>query len=141
MLYAIEKRSFRSIRDCSRVAPVRVAILAASLALAAGCRLYDNCPQSSREALDITIVDSISGLPMANGSTVTISDGSSQQTIAIPATPLTTTIASASDRPGTYNIVVQRAGYRDWTRNGVQVQSDGCLPVTVAVTARLMPQR
>jgi len=136
---SIEKYSFRPAKG-ARLAHVITAVLTASLGLVAACRLYDPCPQSSRAALAITIVDSVTGLPVASGASVVVSDGSFQQTIAIPESPSTTTVGAAEDRPGSYSIVVTRPGYRDWTRSGVDVQSDGCLPVTVAVTARLVPQ-
>ena len=101
--------------------------------------MNDSCPQVSRDGLALTIVDSVSGLPVANGATVVVTDGNFQQTITIPATPSAATVAAAPDRPGTYSIVVRRAGYHNWTRSGIEVRSDGCLPETIAVTARLVP--
>ncbi len=46
----------------------------------------------------------------------------------------------AFERPGTYDVSIQAAGYRPWTKTGVQVGADECHVQTVTLTAALQRQ-
>ncbi len=45
----------------------------------------------------------------------------------------------AHERPGTYTVTVDKTGYTQWRRTGVEVTADGCHVRTVELIARLQP--
>jgi hypothetical protein len=47
------------------------------------------------------------------------------------------TVGLAEERAGTYEVSVERTGYRSWHRAGVRVTADECHVRTVSLTARL----
>lgn len=105
---------------------------------AVSCRWYPDCPSASRPGLQITVVDSATGARATPGSTLAVEDGSYSEMITVPADDPRETIAAASGRAGTYSVTIQNQNYLPWSKRDVVVTSDGCLPNTVSLTAKLV---
>ena len=70
------------------------------------------------------------------GVVITLKDGPYTETIK----PLDSHFASgASERPGTYEITVEKAGYKTFQKSGVVVEKDQCHVITVNVPVQLEP--
>jgi hypothetical protein len=88
-------------------------------------------------AISVTVRDSVSGRALADGATGTLRNGEATGAL-FHRDSLRLT---GGGTVGTYDVTIERAGYRTWTRTGVQVnQSLACGgPVTVELTAPLQP--
>ena len=98
------------------------------------------CSADLRYALSISVHDSATGAPTASGTVISAAlQGSTPQVVDVPsdarfdAEPIV-----IGTSPGTFDVVVRKANYRDWTRTIVVKSSDGgCHPDQVSVDARL----
>ena len=89
-------------------------------------------------ALYVNVRDSASGRPLAVGTSGTADAPGIHDTLTtMPGDSLT--LYSAHNAPGTYQVVLQRAGYRTWAAAGVSVVWGKCGGGNVAVSARLQP--
>lgn len=96
-----------------------------------------NCTDEARPGLVVTVRDSVT--------TATLSGA---QVVARTATTADTSrgdlpngaYALAYETPGTYEVTVEKAGYRLWMRGNVRVTRDECHVKTVSLTALLQPQ-
>jgi hypothetical protein len=93
------------------------------------------CTSDFRNGIAVTVRDSVTGAPTDAGTMVLAVDGAFRDS---------TDVSFGSglyrlvgERPGTYQLIVRHAGYRDWTRSGVQVTSNACHVNTTALTALL----
>ena len=101
------------------------------------------CTDDFRHGLSVTVVDSVTSAPPA--SAVLIARSGAFVDSVGPATPHPVVqngppvllLFSAGERAGTYDLTVRAPGYRDWTRNGVNVTEDECHVRLTEVTARL----
>jgi hypothetical protein len=101
------------------------------------------CTDDFRFGLNVTVVDSVTGTPPASAVLIA-RDGAFVDSVG-PATPHQLVLngppvlllSTAGERPGTYDLTVRAAGYRDWARAGVAVTADECHVKQVAFTARL----
>lgn len=92
------------------------------------------CDLSYHYGLSITVQDSVTSQSLVgDGTTITVRDGSYLDLVQ----QVGEVYQAAGERPGTYSIEVQRAGYRDWTRANVRLRDEGCHVERVTVTARL----
>ena len=95
------------------------------------------CVPELSHALDITVIDSITGAVVPQA-TIVVTDGTGWYDSADVVMPKE---FFAGHSPGTYTIVTRAAGYASWTQSvQVPVASDvnGCVvPATVFVRARL----
>ena len=124
----------------------RLAPFCAAAFVLAGCGpiLDDHlCTADYRYGLTVAVVDSVTGVPPA--SAVLIARSGAFVDSVGPATPHPVVqngppvllLFSAGERAGTYDLTVRAPGYRDWTRNGVNVTEDECHVRLTKVTARL----
>jgi hypothetical protein len=93
------------------------------------------CPDILRPSVAVTVTDSATNLSTITGSKLKITSGayadSMSANIAFPQ-------LFAGDRPGTFDVLVTKQDFGDWTRPGIVVQSDRCGQAeTVELTARL----
>lgn len=114
-------------------------ILALAISISsAGCRSTTTvCSARSKDAIRLTVVDSLSSSAPTSPSTVVATNGSYTETVT--STDAANNVYSIGDaRSGTFSLVVKTLGYADWSMSGVEVTADECgLPYTVRLTARL----
>ncbi len=123
------------------------AVLVAAVAgVVAGCRdvTADDasgvvCTLEARPGLLVTVRDSVTGAAVSDAQ-VGARRGAAADTARGGAVRSDGALyALAHERPGTYAVRVERAGYRVWERAGVEVSADRCHVRTVALTALLQP--
>jgi hypothetical protein len=112
---------------------------------AAGCRAVfgggdDVCLTYAAPAITVEILDSASRTPVVGAGTLVIArEGAYADSVRTgPGDPATTPRpALAHERAGTYEVTVERDGFRPWRRAGVRVTRDECHVRTVALIALL----
>ena len=102
------------------------------------------CTQEIRPAVDVRVVDSVSGAPLSGSTSLILQDGTFRDSMTTPASATTNYLRGTSishERAGTYVVRVRRSGYATWERANVQVQvtADNCHVQTVQFEARLQP--
>jgi hypothetical protein len=87
--------------------------------------------------------DSVTDEPAAADARLIVRDGSYADTSDQLPAPYTDPLVlrAAGERGGWYDVSVEKTGYRDWMRNPVRVNEDGCHVRTVQLQARLQPER
>lgn len=98
---------------------------------------------SDSPALIVLVRDSISGAFAGGGVTVTATSAAYSFT-ATTAPGIDAVPRTVPGGPGTYTLTARKTGYRDWTKNGIQVAAEGTGPCaanakTVEVTVLLAP--
>lgn len=94
------------------------------------------CTTIAVQAITLTVVDGVSGQRVCDA-TVTAVDGSFSQVLpAFPGSAPDCTYSGPTERAGTYELRVSRAGYQPATERNVRVTADEChvIPVRVTVT-------
>lgn len=91
-------------------------------------------------ALVVEVTDSLTGAARAHQATGWAVGGRTT----IPVVQLPEDVVDASRLygnvgPGTYTVLVARAGYAPWGVSGVRVEDGGCMPRPVTLQARLQP--
>jgi hypothetical protein len=116
---------------------VRVAALAFAATLSScGTLLAPGaCTDEARPGITVDIRDSVSGSFVGSGARAIAAEGSYADTAFAPASAFPHHLVF--ERPGTYTVTVEQAGYQLWTRNGISVTAGDCHVRTVAVVARL----
>jgi hypothetical protein len=87
--------------------------------------------------LQVTVQDSVTGANVTPGSTLVLRSGV-YLADSVTAPPAVTSMHVGGNW-GTFSLTVRQTGYQSWTKTGIEVEKDGCVPRTVAVTARLKP--
>jgi hypothetical protein len=109
-----------------------------------GSAVFDGpCTADYRYGLTVTVIDSVTGSPpasavlLARSGAYADSVGPAAPQLSYENGPSVLRLSTAGERPGTYELTVRAAGYRDWTLTRVKVTGDECHVRPVAVTARL----
>jgi hypothetical protein len=99
--------------------------------------LYDgDCTLEARSGLIVTVRDSVTGALVPNASVV-----ARNATITDTARDVSTGVYSlAYEMAGVFEVVVERTGYRPWSRANVRIRQGRCHVETVSLTALLQPQ-
>jgi hypothetical protein len=120
-----------------RYAPMIAVLAAAALSACNGDSPGVNaCPDIIRPMMLIAVQNAGTGQSAAEGASGSISEGAfSSPLVPYDAGRLT---PQATGRPGTYTVLVQKPGFQDWTRTGVQVDADECGAKTVHLEAFLV---
>ena len=117
-----------------------------AVGVAAGCNLAGiDCPALAAPAILLEVREQGTGFPAAHDARGVVRDGSYQDSLRVvgwegtpaPATELR--LAAAFDRPGTYDITLEKPGYQTWLRAGVEVGSGRCGTEQVQLAAILVP--
>ncbi len=113
--------------------PSRLIALEVAVACMTGCQLFPTdrvCTQEARTSLTVNVIDSQSGARLDSGSTVIVVGGTVHDSVTATAqgNPFMATAwwDEARVPAGTYSVFVRRAGYADWTRNGVVIKAGEC---------------
>jgi hypothetical protein len=86
----------------------------------------------------VEVRDLLTNDPIASGAVGTLQDGSYQETMQPYKAPQDSALLSlqgAIERVGTYDVLVQKPGYKDWSMHHVTVLNGGCDVVTVYLEA------
>jgi hypothetical protein len=125
-------------------------LISATLVLAfflIGCDCGDRlCPMNRVYGIWLRVLDSETGLDAACGATIRIKDGAYIDTLRaedcdLPDSLRTAYLVAAEERSGTYEIFVEKAGYRPWHMTNVVVEKKrcDCHVRTKKIEARLQP--
>ena len=95
------------------------------------------CPEQFVYGLNVAVVDATSGALRAEGSTLTIREGSWEEVVTQVAG--NNTLSGAGERAGTYVVSVARPGYVTWLQPDVTVTADECHVIPVSLLAQLQP--
>ena len=98
------------------------------------------CPLNIRfvPGIVVEVRDMLTNDPIASNAIGTLQNGTYQETMQPYKAPQDSALLSlqgAIERPGTYDVLVQESGYRDWSMQHVTVQFVGCDVVTVYLEA------
>lgn len=118
----------------------RIHLLTLLATLSVGC--YDGflqdpivCTDEFVYGLSVEIVDATTGAPLAEGSTLTVVDGTYVENVTDSWDGRS--MVAAGERPGTYTVRVERGGYQSWERSGVRISADECHVIPRSLEARL----
>ncbi len=94
------------------------------------------CTAEARPGVTVEVLDGLTGEPLANGSVLTLREGTYLETVdeAISGRFL----SGAWERAGTYEVRVDREGFVPWRSAEVVVFADVCHVVTVEFTAPMV---
>ena len=119
-----------------------ITVLATAIVVAGceGITFGRDCTAILVPAINVTVIDSITGESRERGSTVLARDGSFVDSRVVPddSTLAPFSIQLAHERAGTYVVTVSHAGYREWTASNVRVRDEGCHVATANLVARLV---
>jgi len=108
-----------------------VVVLALILGLS-GCDIPTACDTYAAPALQVQVRDAATNAAITGPEVLVVArEGAYVDSVRYAPAPL------ATERPGTYEIVVEAPSYQRWQRSGVRVREDGCHPRTVTVLASL----
>jgi hypothetical protein len=94
------------------------------------------CTAIAVQAITLTVVDGASGQRVCDAA-VTVVDGSFSEVLPpFPGSAAECTYSGPTERAGTYEVRVSRAGYQPATERNVRVTADAChvIPVRLTVT-------
>jgi hypothetical protein len=115
--------------------------LLALLPVITECGLLVDCDTGIAPAIVVEVRNANTGEPAAAGALGTVRDGTYMDSLYqysfAGAVPLS--LAGADERPGTYTVTIEKAGYETWTVTGVTVGDSNCHVETVNLTAELAP--
>ena len=114
----------------------RLAAIAVLLPLAACGTDPGACTLSIEPAITVRAVDRGTGQNVADGARGTVSDGAyvdSLQPAAIDAAQRVVLLRAADERPGTYDVFLERPGYQSVSFRAAEVTRDECHVNTVAL--------
>lgn len=109
--------------------------------LVVGCDNPVVCTGTEGFAITVQVREASTGEPAALGATLVVREGTyadSMTGTVLPPSPFATQLEAARDRPGTYDVLVRKAGYLTWTRQGVQAQESECGLVGVRFDVNLI---
>ncbi len=121
------------------MAPRILLLLAALCSLPACNNPFDSsdpifCTMDIKPAIVVRIRDSVSKLPITEGATGYVREGSYLDSLRTYAG----TGQAASERRGVYTVVVMNNGYQTWKKDGVRVRRNQCHVETVTLNADLV---
>ena len=98
------------------------------------------CLAIAKSGIVISPQDSITGEPLMAGSHLFARDGSfiDSGTITNTVSSRLTFVPLTVERPGIYEVGVNRGGYKPWRRTNVRVERDSCNVIPVNITALLV---
>jgi hypothetical protein len=89
-----------------------------------------DCTTMAVPAISVTVVDSVTGASLSQGTTVRVRDGLFSDSVTVAGSPGDTeriAIGLAYERAGTYQVTVSHPGFVDWAVDNVRVTT---VPVT-----------
>src|SRR5687767_15677047 len=122
-----------TIANIARFLPILIVL--------AGCEPL-TCTLVVERNVVVEVFDASTGVPAAAGARGWIRDGSHQDTLEAygqlaDLTPVS--LAAGYERPGVYQVHIEKQGYVPWDTAGVVVKPGTCHVHTAKITARLRP--
>lgn len=101
------------------------------------------CTPLARPAIEVEVRDSTTDAPMAARVAGIVRDGAYQDTLRVSAYEgaSAVTVRAALARAGTYAVMLDAPGYRQWTARAVRVEDGTCHVKTVRLYARMQSLR
>lgn len=111
---------------------VLAAFAAAWFLLLASCTDTTTCTAELRAVIRVDILDSVTRAPAASGATVLIRGPFWDSLVVSDTSTVPTAHVWFEDRVkrGTYSLLIQKSGYRDWTQTGLRVEANSCHTTT-----------
>ncbi len=124
---------------------MRIAPLLSLVALPIGAcdSIGGVCTLNFQYGIQITVIDSLTGLPpaaaalVATSGTFVDSVGPRAPSQPVANGPSVLVLSTAGERPGIYSVVVRAPGYREWGRTNIRVTADRCHVRPTTLTAHL----
>jgi hypothetical protein len=99
-----------------------------------------DCPNAGDPAVSVLVEDAATGFAICDA-TVRFTDGAFTQVAIVVGQGADCRHEGGFDRPGTYDIAAERAGYTSDSRTGLQVEGDVCgSPLTELLKITLTPE-
>jgi len=138
-------RGHLALNTVSRASALRLISVLLITAAAPGCDHFGPrlCPTNIEPAIEVQVVDSITGQPAAEDASGAVHERSFVDSLRPYSRGSDGTLLSFSaayGRAGTYRVEVRKPGYRDWSRQGVRVRGGDCGVETTRVRAELQPE-
>lgn len=120
---------------------VRTLFSAMLVVILTGCNVFGpkSCTTVAPPAIAVSVEHAETGEPI-DDALVIARDGffaDSARTEVVPGRPHT--VALATERPGTYTVLVEKTGFLDWIREDVTATDGGCHVNTVELHAHMVP--
>lgn len=93
------------------------------------------CTEEFRYGITIEVRDGGTGAPAAVGAEGTLTEGAYVEALMVFGDD---TMLGAGERAGTYDVLITKPGFEDWTASRVTVTADECHVQTVALQANLV---
>jgi hypothetical protein len=120
----------------------RRVVLLAAVACSA-CRLGpETCDTGIEPAIDVVIIDAVTGAPLAHDATGIVRAGTFIDSLRPhrgDGTGHLISRATTQTPPGTYDVLVTHDGYEPWRLSNVRVRAGSCGAETRVLTAELQP--
>lgn len=94
------------------------------------------CTEEFRYGITIEVRDGGTGEPAAVGAEGTLTEGDYVEALMVFGEDL---LLGAGERAGTYDVLITKQGYEDWTASRVTVTADECHVHPVSLQANLVP--
>jgi hypothetical protein len=97
-------------------------------------------------AVEVEVRDAATGAPAAAGTIATAREGAFTEQLTVigwtahPADSTAVFVGGVDERPGTYEVRIEKQGYQPWVQTGVRAPSGPCGVVTARLEARLVRQ-
>jgi hypothetical protein len=117
--------------------------------LVSGCEMLGEnhrfCPGITPPAISVEVRNAVTNAPEAKNTRGRLIEGSYVDSITVDqstkyqgeSVPLV--LEGAKGRPGTYTVLIEKKGFRSWSRSGVEVGKDECGVNTRRLEAELKP--
>jgi hypothetical protein len=122
-----------------RFLALTVGLVASALVGACGSAPLVVCDAVAVTAIQLRVVDALTGTPTASQSSViVVYPAGGTDTLRAGLTPsYDSAVFDIGVNPGTYRLTLRKPGYGDWSNNAVVVGADGCRAVTVNLVAAI----
>lgn len=99
------------------------------------------CTTEAVPSITVDVRDAATHAPAAAGANGYAREGSFRVDLLVPDRALDAlTMYGPFERPGTYSVVVEKAGYQRWTKENVRVRKGECHVETARLQADLQPE-
>ena len=117
-----------------------VAFVAVTFA-AAGCDFPSYCTMSIEPAIEVEVRDAVTEARAATGARGTVRDGDFVDSLRFSRgnDDGWLWLRAADERPGTYDVRIEKPSYKTWERSRIRVRDGECHVRTVELEARLEP--
>jgi len=121
-------------RACEASIRAHWAVLILALA---GCNAFEPCQTDIHPAVAVEVREAGTGVSLAEGARGVLREGAFVDSLRLWKMPAQ--LGGAFERPGTYSVEVEHAGYVKWQRDGVRARDSSCHVRTVTLRADLVP--